>query len=128
MGGVRMSLIPGEQLAVLAFRAALVLAVIAVLWFGGSTIVDAVRAPVEAELNASRGNQAAAKSGIEAQNQGVRALVEDGKQRQARSAAAVEKAGRDGRVREERVRNAPPAGATDYERAVNRIDRELGLK
>jgi len=83
---------------------------------------------VQAELDAARGNNAALGAGVTAQNKGIEATQADGRARKDRSRAAVARAGEENFNRAQGIRAAPAVGETDYERAVNRIDRELGLK
>jgi hypothetical protein len=118
--------IPESTIALARLLGAVV--VIALLWFFGDRLVAMVRAPAEAQRDAALGSNAALKAGSEAQNAGVKGLQKAAADRQAKSKAAVEAAGKPHAARAEAIVNAPPVGATDYERAMNRIDRELGLQ
>lgn len=116
-----------DSAAALLRLLAIVAAIAALIWFERD-IVKTIRAPVQAELSAARGNNAALKSGAEAQNRGVDGLKTASDQRKATSAAAVAAAGKPQQQRAGEILAAQPVGASDYERAMNRIDRELGLK
>lgn len=117
-----------EVVAVLVFRIGLVVALIVAVLFGLGKCESMVEAPLKAELAASRGNQAAGKAAVDAQNKGVDAMVTDSKDRKAKSEAAVKTAGEQNYQRAAEIRAAAPDGESDYDRAVNRINRELGLK
>ncbi len=113
-------------------RALVVLAALAALFFGGRALVNGlvgiVQAPVQVELDATRGNLDASKAANDAQSAAARGRAAEGKRRQKVSEEAVGKAGAENFKRAEAIQAAPAVGETDYERMVNRIDRELGLK
>ena len=122
---------PAKEM-ILLVRAAAFLALAAALFFGGRALVngvlDFIQAPVVAERDAALGSNAALAKGVEAQNEGVKGLQEASKARKAASKAAVAKAGEGNLNRAGGILAAPAVGESDYERAVNRIDRELGLR
>jgi hypothetical protein len=100
------------------------------LFFGGRAAINAVVETIQAPatLAATRGNLEASKAANDAQTAGVEGLQAAGKARKARSAEAVKNAGKKEFARAKEIAAAPAVGATDYERMVNRIDRELGLQ
>lgn len=114
-----------DSLAAL-LRLLAVVAAIAALWFFGRETVHAIQAP--AELKAARANNMALKSEVDAQNKAVDALAMAAAARKEKSAAAVNAAGGVQFKRADEIRAAPAQGESDYERAMNRIDRELGLR
>jgi hypothetical protein len=95
------------------------------LWFGRG-LLGFVQAP--AQLDAALGNNAALAAGVTAQNAGTQARKADAEKRKAKSREAVKAAGKDNFDNAARAAAAPAEGASDYERAMNRIDRELGLQ
>lgn len=103
-----------------------IVAAIGVLWFFGDRAVAFVRAPVQAELSAARGNNAAFKAGADAQNKGVDDLKAAGEARQAKSAAAVNAAGKPHFERAAALAARPASGETAVARAANRINEEFG--
>ena len=118
--------LPGEELSLLALRGVLVVACVLTLWWAGDRLVGLIQAP--ARLEAAQGNNAAFKAATEHQNANIDALQRDAAARKKRSEDAVNRAGGVQFKRAEEIQAAPAVGETDYERAVNRIDRELGLK
>jgi hypothetical protein len=112
----------------IGFRVLLGVGVVLAVMFGLGKFERLVQAPVQAQLEASRGNQAAAKASVGKQNAAVDELRAKGEASQAKSAAAVKTAGEPSYEHARAIAAAPAEGATDYERAMNRIDRELGLK
>lgn len=102
------------------------------IYFGARAVLNGVigfvQAPVQAELKASRGNQAAAKAGTDHQNVAIEGLKKAGDEKQEKSRAAVNAAGGVQFKRAAEIQAAPAVGESDYDRATNRIDRELGLK
>lgn len=113
-------------------RALVWLAIGLAIFFGGRALltgtIDFIQAPVAEQRDAARGNLAASKAATDAQNKGVDGLAAAGKARAAKSEAAVKSAGESSYARAKAIQDAPAVGATDYERMVNRIDTELGLK
>lgn len=105
-----------------------VLAAIAAFWFFGDRAIAFVQAPVKTQLDAARGNNKALKSGVDAQNKGVDAMKASSDEKVAASRAAVKAAGALQFARAAAIEQAPVAGESDYERAMNRIDRELNLR
>lgn len=106
--------------------AALVVVIAVLAYFHG--FLDVIRAPLEAQLEASRGNQAAMKAGADEQNASIEAAAEEGKRRKEESRKAVEGAGKPAFQRAEAILAKPAAGSTPLERAHRRIDEELGLQ
>jgi type IV secretory pathway TrbL component len=128
MGDLRMLTDPTTAAATLLFRLALVaVAIVLALMFFGK-IERTILAGPKAELAASRGNQAASKGAIDEANAATKGRAAEGTKRKAESAKAVAEAGKGGEASAAAIRAAPAVGDTDYERAMNRIDRELGLK
>lgn len=109
-------------------RALLALAIALALWWSWSTFRDFLTAPVKTELNVSRANNAGFKASADAQAAGVKGLEKAARDRKEKSAAAVKSAGTKELAEAGRIHNAPATGATDYERAQNRINKELGLQ
>lgn len=113
-------------------RAGVIVLGLVILYFMGrelvSKVIDFVQAPVQAELDASRGNQAAGKAASDHQTSAVDGLAKAGDEKKAASKAAVNAAGGVQFKRAAEIQQAPAVGVTDYERAVNRIDRELSLR
>lgn len=116
---------PGQ--IVMAVRAIVVLLVLALVLAFMHWGLDLVRAPLKAQLDASRGNQAAAKAGIEQQNAAVEAEGKVAEKKKAESAKAVAAAGKPQFQRAEEIIAQPAQGSTPLERAHRRIDTELGL-
>lgn len=96
-----------------------VVAVIAAVWIFGDRVVTLVQGEPKAELQAARGNNAALKAGLDAQNAGVDAAKRASDVRKAKSAAAVKSAGKAEFARAKELEAAHPAGDTPIARAAN---------
>jgi hypothetical protein len=116
---------PGQ--IVQAVRALVVVIAIALIWAFWHGLVGYITAPFEAQLDASRGNQAAAKAGIDAQNASIDDAKRAGDARKDASAKAVAAAGKPQEARAAAILAKPAEGSTPLERAHRRIDEELGL-
>ena len=103
-----------------------VLVVLAILYYFGGGVLNMIQAP--AKLDSALGDNAALKAGAEKQGEGIKAAAAEGKARQATSEKAVAAAGAGPANRANQILKAPAVGETDYERAMNRIDRELQLR
>ncbi len=112
-------------------RALVYAAIAAALYFAGRELVSSVigffQAPLQAELNASRGNQAAGKAANDHQSAAVDALKTGSDKKKAVSRAAVAKAGEKEFADAAAIAAKPAPGATAVDRAVNRINAELGI-
>lgn len=109
-------------------RTVIVLAVLAALWWSWSEIKSFITAPVATERDVAQAANTGFKKAADAQNAGVTGLQQASAERKARSAAAVKAAGEPQLKEAARIESAPPEGGSDYDRMVNRIDRELGLQ
>jgi hypothetical protein len=117
---------PGQVVWAIRAIAGLIVLVLVLSFFHGA--FDLITAPFKAELDASRGNQAAGKASVDHQNTAVDGMKAAAEAKQAESKKAVESAGKPNYARAKEISAAPPQGTTDYERAMNRIDRELHLQ
>jgi hypothetical protein len=111
-----------------ALRLFAVILAIAAVWFFGDRITKAIQAPVQAELRAARGNNAAMKAGLDAQNAGVDAAKKASEERKAKSAAAVKGAGKQEFARAKALEEARPAGDTPLARAANFLNETYGAR
>lgn len=108
-------------------RTLIVLAVTIAVWWSWHQVKDFITAPVATERDVAQASNTGFQKAAAAQNAGIDGLKKAAEARKAKSAEAVKAAGEPQFKDAERIHNAPPEGATDYERMVNRIDRELGL-
>ena len=109
-----------------ALRLIAVLAAIAAFWFFGDRAVTLIQGQPKAELAAARGNNAALKAGLDAQNAGVDAAKQTSDARKAKSAAAVKSAGKAEFARAQTLESAKPAGETPLARAANFLNGTYG--
>jgi hypothetical protein len=113
-----------DKLIVIAIDVVLGLIVLGVaLWLLGG-VSNLIQAP--SKLESALGDNAALVKGVEAQNKGTEALQKDGERRTAKSAAAVEAAGKPQLEAATKILATPAPGATPLERAANRINAEFG--
>lgn len=113
-------------LATLAFRGLLIVVLIVVVLRGCGKLEDLAAGPYKAEAAASRGNLEAAKDAATHQNVSISGRAAAGKARQERSAKAVAEAGKPQLKRAEEIASTPAPGSTPTERAINRINAEMG--
>jgi hypothetical protein len=122
---------PAKEM-ILLVRAIALLVLLLILFFGGRALVngvlDFIQAPVVAERDSAIGSNSAFQKGAEATNTAIDGLQGAAREKKAKSEAAVKSAGEPNYNRAQGILRAPAVGETDYERAVNRIDRELGLQ
>jgi hypothetical protein len=113
----------------LIFRVLMGIAAIGGIWYAVSSYNDLQRAPLEAQLDASRGNQAAAKKGVERQNAATQGRKAAADAKAVKGNQAVNKAGGIQLKRAETILTTPPVkGLSDCASAAQRIDTELGLR
>lgn len=117
-----------SESAAALLRLLLILAILAAIAIFARGGLDLIRAPVQAQLTAVIGDNHALKASADAQTAGVKGLKTDSDARTAKSKVAIAAAGKQEERRATEILEAPPIGDSDYERAINRIDRELGLK
>lgn len=117
------------NLVLLVFRVVMALAAVGGVWYAVSSWNDMQRAPLEAQLDASRGNQAAGKAAVDHQNKAVTARKAVAEKKAAEGKVAVNRAGGIQLKRAEQILATPKAaGLTDCQSAEARINHELGLK
>jgi hypothetical protein len=117
------------SLILLVFRVVMALAAVGAVWYGVKSWNDLQKAPLEAELAASRGNQAASKAAADHQNKGVQARKAESDRKAVAGKAAVNRAGGIQLKRAESIMAAPPPkGLKGCEAAEARINEELGLR
>lgn len=114
-----------SQSAAALLRLLIVVAIVAAVFLFKRELVTEIRAPVQAELNASRGNNAALKGGIDAQNKGIDGLKAASTARKATSAAAAKKAGEEDYAAAKALLSSKAPGETPLGRAANRINAEF---
>lgn len=114
---------PGQIVWLVRLGAGAVLALVVMGYMHG--FLDLVRAPLEAQLDASRANQAAAKAGVERQNKSIDDARAASARRKEASAKAVEEAGKPALQRAEDIVAKPAPGDTPLARAANRINAEF---
>lgn len=106
--------------------AAIVLALLA--YFGWGKFVDFIQAPVKAQLETCRANQAAMEESIGKQNTKIGELQKEADRRRATSEAAVKKAGNDMLAAADRILKSGALDPDACRSASLRVNKELGLK
>lgn len=113
-----------EVLALLRLAGLLVLLGLA-YWLGGQ-ILDFIRAPVQAQLDAATANNQGFKAAAEKSNAAIDEKKRVEADATAQSAKAVKAAGERELKAAAALTAKPAPGSTPIERAANRINREFG--